>query len=136
MRRSSVLLVLTILLGIALGSGNPQKEMFQTKVLLEKNVSEYAGKDMVVTVRELTLQPGAVGSKHRHPGPVFVYVLEGDVEVEIDGAPPKVYHPGEIFSEEPHQLHLSTRNAGDGRPARILSLILSRKGEPLTQPEN
>ena len=136
MRRSSVLLVLTILLGIALGSGNPQKEMFQTKVLLEQNVSEYAGKDMVVTVRELTLQPGAVGSKHRHPGPVFVYVLEGDVEVEIDGAPPKVYHPGEIFSEVPHQLHLSTRNAGDGRPARILSLILSRKGEPLTQPEN
>jgi quercetin dioxygenase-like cupin family protein len=91
------LLVLTILLGIALGSGNPQKEMFQTKVLLEENVSEYAGKDMVVTVRELTLQPGAVGSKHRHPGPVFVYVLEGDVEVEIEGALPKVYHPGEIF---------------------------------------
>jgi len=136
MRPHSVLLVLTILLGIALGSGNPQKEMFQTKVLLEKNVSEYAGKDMVVTVRELTLQPGAVGSKHRHPGPVFVYVLEGDVEVEIEGAPPKVYHPGEIFSEVPRQLHLSTRNAGDGRPARILSLILSRKGEPLTQPEN
>jgi quercetin dioxygenase-like cupin family protein len=136
MRRSSVLLVLTILLGIALGSGNPQKEMFQTKVLLEKNVSEYAGKDMVVTVRELTLQPGAVGSKHRHPGLVFVYVLEGDVESGDRRSTRQGVPAWGDFFGGPHQLHLSTRNAGDGRPARILSFILSRKGEPLTQPEN
>jgi len=135
MRRYSVLLVIPILLGV-LGSVSPQKETFQTNVLLERDISDYAGKDMMVTVRELTLKPGAVGSKHRHPGPVFVYVLEGDVEVEIEGSPPRVYHPGEIFSEIPHQLHLSTRNADPRRPARILSYILSRKGEPLTQPEN
>jgi quercetin dioxygenase-like cupin family protein len=104
-------------------------------VLVRKDLSTYAGNDMMLTVRELELAPGAGGEKHRHPGPVVVFVLSGSVEVHLDGQPPKVFHAGESFSEDAHQLHISTRNVSSTEPVRLLSYVLSRKGEPLTQPE-
>lgn len=104
-------------------------------VLLRKDVTSYAKTDMVLTVREIVLPPGSVGEKHRHPGPVVVYVIDGDLEIQLQGQPPHVYHRGETFSEDPGQLHLSSRNASQTTPVRLLSYILSRNGEPLTQPE-
>jgi quercetin dioxygenase-like cupin family protein len=62
-------------------------------------------------------------------------VLSGSVEVHLDGQPPKVFHAGESFSEDAHQLHVSTRNISTTEPVRLLSYILSKKGETLTQRE-
>lgn len=89
-------------------------------ILVRKNLSSYAGSDMVLTVRELEFVPGAVGEKHRHPGPVIVYVLSGSVEVHLDGQSPKIFHAGESFSENAHQLHISTRNMSKTKPVRLL----------------
>lgn len=104
-------------------------------ILLRKDLSSYTGSDMMLTVRELEFPPGAVGQKHRHPGPVVVYVLSGSVEVHLDGHSPKIFHAGESFSENAHQLHISTRNMSKTKPVRLLSYIISHKGEALTQPE-
>src|SRR6516162_2204419 len=77
---------------------------------------------------------GLVGSKHRHPGPLVVCVLEGSLEIQSEGASPNTYKPGECFTEEPHQLHVYTRNPSRTRSARVISYILSRNGEALSQP--
>jgi quercetin dioxygenase-like cupin family protein len=115
-------------------SMQPQ-EAFKAKELLQKDLNAYAGGDLVLSVGEITIAPGASGSRHRHPGPTFVYVLEGAVEIELQGAPAKVYRAGETFYEDPHQLHISTKNGSKAEPARILVCHLSHKGEPLTLPE-
>jgi len=112
----------------------PQEE-FKAKELFEKDLRAYAGGDLVLSVGEITIAPDASGSRHRHPGPTFVYVLEGAVEIELEGAPAKVYRAGETFYEDPHQLHISTKNGSKTEPARILVYHLSHKGEPLTLPE-
>ncbi len=104
-------------------------------VLLRKDLSSYTRPDMMLTVRKLEFAPGAVGESHRHPGPVVVYVLSGSVEVHLSGQPPKVFHAGESFSEDAHQLHISTRNISKTKPVRLISYIISHKGEALTQPE-
>ncbi len=111
------------------------QESFRVKRLLEKDLNAYAGGDLLLSVGEITLAPGATGTKHRHPGPTFVYVLEGAVEVELEGTSAKVYRPGETFYEDARQLHISTKNVSETETARILVYHLSRKGEPLTQPE-
>lgn len=77
---------------------------------------------------------GLVGSKHRHPGPLVVCVLEGSLEIQSEGASPNTYQRGECFTEEPHQLHVYTRNPSRTRSARVISYILSRNGEALSQP--
>jgi len=111
------------------------QEAIRAKSLLEKDLNAYTGKNFVLTVGEITLPPGATGSRHRHPGPTFVYVLEGAVEIELEGAPPKVFRAGDSFYEDARQLHISTKNVSATEPARILAYHLSHKGEKLTEPE-
>ena len=103
--------------------------------LFEKDLNAYAGNALLLNVAEVTFPPGATSTKHRHPGPTFVYVLEGAVEIELEGKPAKVYRAGDSFYEEPHELHASTRNVSQREPAKILAYQLSHKGEPLTTPE-
>jgi len=103
------------------------QEAFQAKELLQKDLHAYAGGDLVLSVGEITIAPGASGSRHRHPGPTFVYVLEGAVEIELEGAPAEVYLAGETFYEDPHQLHISTKNGSKTEPARILSTTLATR---------
>jgi quercetin dioxygenase-like cupin family protein len=112
--------------------GMHSEEGFNTKVVLQKDISAYAGRDMLLSIGEVTIAPGASSLKHRHPGPTFVYVLEGSVESEIEGTPTRIYSDGESFYENPRQLHITTRNPSSSKAARILVYHLSRNGEPLT----
>lgn len=111
------------------------QDAFKVKPLLQKDISKYAGADLQFSVAEISLAPGATGTKHRHPGPTFVYVLAGDLEAEFEGVPPRTYRTGETIYEDPRQLHISTRNPSKTEEARILVVHLSRNGEVLTEPE-
>ena len=109
---TSICLVLVSASAISRGQGTTARE----KLLLEKDVSPYAKSDMALTVRELEFAPDLKGTKHRHPGPVVVCVLEGSLEVALEGQPPKTYDRGQCFSEEPRQLHLYSRNVSKTEP--------------------
>ncbi len=129
------LTMISLLFAAFVPAGAQQQEAFKTKELLQKDLNAYAGRDLLLSVAEITIAPGASGSRHRHPGPTFVYVLEGAVEIELEGAPAKVYSAGEAFYEDPRQLHIATRSVSKTESARILVYHLSHKGEPLTEPE-
>src|SRR5262245_27026378 len=45
------------------------------------------GKAARATVQKVTFEPGQKDSPHRHTGPAFVYVLEGEYEHAIDDEP-------------------------------------------------
>ena len=63
----------------------------------------------------MTLEPGQAGVPHRHPGPGFGYVLEGEYEWAIDDQPAKVLKAGETFYEPTGCLHRVSRNPGKGK---------------------
>ncbi|MGH9451176.1 MAG: hypothetical protein ACRD11_11660, partial [Terriglobia bacterium] len=44
-----------------------------------------------VSVITLTVEPGAVSAPHEHIGPVFAYILEGEIENQVEPNPPKTY---------------------------------------------
>ena len=90
--------------------------------------------DWQVTASEITLAPGAVGTAHRHPGFVLVYVLEGDVVTKISDSAEATYSPGQMFYEQPGAVHEVNRNASATKPARFLALIFAKKGLALTTP--
>jgi quercetin dioxygenase-like cupin family protein len=121
-------MAISLLLAASAPPSIEPQEAFQAKKLLQKALHAYAGGDLVLSIGEITIAAGASGSRHRHPGPTFVYVLEGAVEIELEGAPAKVYRAGEIFYEDPHQLHISTKNVSKAEPARILVYHLSHNG--------
>jgi quercetin dioxygenase-like cupin family protein len=82
------------------------------------------GKAASVTVVEVTFEPGKEDQPHRHAGPVFGYVLEGEYEHAIDDQPVKIYKAGETFYEPTGCVHRVARNPNDKQKTRLLAVIL------------
>lgn len=77
---------------------------------------------------------GASSPAHRHSGPVFVYVLEGTVEMQITDGPLTKLTKGETYYEPPGGVHLVSRNASATEPAKLLAFVIGPKGTPPTGP--
>lgn len=74
-------------------------------------------------MRVLTLDwaPGHESPPHRHNAHVFVYVLEGTIEMQVRGGPLTALSPGDTFYETPDDVHVVSRNASATEPAPHLA---------------
>lgn len=71
----------------------------EVKVLSAVDVDEKVnGKAARASTVEVTFEPGASSSPHRHPGPVFGYVIEGEFEFRIEGKPKQTLKAGKWFA--------------------------------------
>lgn len=85
-------------------------------------------------VLEIDLEPGQSSPPHRHSAHVFVYVLEGEIEMQVEGGELTRLAPGEMFYENPDDIHVVSRNASDEEPAKFLVHIIKTVGVPVSQP--
>src|SRR3954454_7561095 len=85
------------------------------------------GKAAKATTVELTMGPGQGSAPHRHPGPVFGYVIEGEYEWAIDDRPARVLKAGETFYEPAGCLHRVSANPGKVK-TRLLAWVIHPKG--------
>jgi quercetin dioxygenase-like cupin family protein len=97
----------------------------QVKVLASYDVKEKLdGKDATVTMVEVTFEPRGAGTSHRHPGPAFVYVVEGTYELGIDDKPTKIYKAGQTFQEPSGCLHRVSRNPSSKGNTKLIAIVL------------
>ncbi len=68
----------------------------QAKTLHQAPLQGVAGKEMIV--KHFALPAKFVGGKHMHPGPVFVYVLEGELTVKLADKT-KTFKAGELYAQ-------------------------------------
>jgi quercetin dioxygenase-like cupin family protein len=87
-------------------------------------VEKLDGKDSKVSFVEVTLEPGEANAPHRHPGPVFGYVLEGEFEWAINKDPAKVFKAGETFYEPAGCLHRVSKSAAKKGKTRVLAVVV------------
>jgi quercetin dioxygenase-like cupin family protein len=90
-----------------------------------------------MTASEVTYPPGESSGKHRHPGFVIGYVLEGQYRFAVNDKPPVVLSAGQMFFESvdaPGDVHAVSGNASTTAPARILAVVFTKKGDPVTIP--
>ena len=86
-----------------------------------------------IVVSEINLAPGQPSSPpHRHNAHVFVYVLEGRVNMQVAGGELVTLSPGEMFYENPDDIHAVSRNASDTESAKFLVHIIKTVGVPVT----
>ena len=81
----------------------------------------------------VTYPPGGASPPHRHDAQVFVYVLEGELIMQVQGGPKVTLKPGETFYESPTDVHAVSANASQTRPATFLVFIIKDKGAPTTR---
>jgi quercetin dioxygenase-like cupin family protein len=88
-----------------------------------------------IVVSEITLAPGQPSSPpHRHNAHVFVYVLEGRVNMQVAGGELVTLSPGEMFYENPDDIHAVSQNASDTESAKFLVHLIKTVGVPVTTP--
>ena len=130
MNRTQLLFVVGVVLalgGMALARAHEDGE--SVKAISAQDIKEKLdGKDAGVTFVEVTLEPGKSGLPHRHPGPGFVYVLEGEYELGIDDQPTKLSKADETFYEPTGCLHRVSRNPAKKGRTRLIAVVLHPRG--------
>ena len=86
---------------------------------------------VTITV-EAEIEAGVAVARHTHPGVESAYVLEGGLEVPIEGQPTRMFKPGDAFQVPPNTPHAGAKN-GD-KKTKILSTYVVEKGKPLASP--
>ena len=104
-------------------NGFQPKPYFQMP--LEKDPSR------VVRLQNVTLQPGAGNTFHRHPGDQWWAIQEGEITFTIKGQQPRVLKAGDYVYVPRGTVH---RNQNlTNRPARAIELNITDKDKPQTE---
>jgi quercetin dioxygenase-like cupin family protein len=102
------------------------------KPLMAKPLPELPGKEAVML--EVSYPPGAKDMAHRHDAHALLYVLEGTIQMQLQGGPQVTLKAGDTFYEGPDDVHVLGRNASNSEPARFVVVLLKRKDAPVLTP--
>ena len=113
------------LLGFAAPAANPTT----VTPLIGKALADAEGREFMMV--EVRYAPGAVDPVHRHDAQVMVYVLEGEIVMQVKGGPETRLRAGQTFYESPTDIHVVGRNASTTQPARFLAVFVKNKDAPV-----
>ncbi|QDW37137.1 cupin domain-containing protein [Bradyrhizobium sp. KBS0727] len=101
-----------------------------TRKILSRTDGPASGYETIIM--DVTLDPGATVGRHTHPGIESTYIMEGEIELPIQGRPTQMLKAGDAFQVPPETPH-----AG-GKPTtaktRLLVNYIVEKGKPLATP--
>jgi quercetin dioxygenase-like cupin family protein len=86
----------------------------------------------VTIIVEAVIEPGVTVARHTHPGIESGYVIEGTLDLPIEGQPTRKLKPGDGFQVPAETPHAGSKN-GDMK-LRITSTYVVEKGKPLASP--
>jgi quercetin dioxygenase-like cupin family protein len=120
-------LVFVILYSVGLDAQAPG---FKITPLLQSTFGDDASKDAVVLIVELA--PGSSTGRHTHPGDCYGTVVEGVVELHVEGREARWIAVGGAYHNPRGTIH-EFRNIGE-QPARLVNTMVVDKGKPRLQP--
>ncbi|KMO11583.1 cupin domain-containing protein [Methylobacterium platani] len=86
----------------------------------------------VTITAEVEIEPGVMVGRHTHPGIESGYVVEGEIELPIEGQPTRVLKAGDGFQVPAGVPHAGSRSGT--KPVRLVSTYIVEKGKPLASP--
>lgn len=121
---------------VAQAQDNPLPAGFTTQPLLKSTMTRdnepirypSVNPEMISVIG--TLEKGGRTPLHLHPIPVYVYVLQGEIELRTEGKATHRYKTGDAFIESQNRKHQAF-NVADG-PSRLLVVFVGEVGKPTT----
>lgn len=107
--------------------GAPAQQNRVTRTDLQRHDLSAPGRE-AIQVR-VDLAPGAAFGKHTHPGEEVIYVLEGQLEYQLEDKPPVTLKAGDVLFIPAGTIH-SARNPGSVTGSELATYIVE-KGKPL-----
>ena len=115
-------------------SQEPRSTAWQTAfTTLQEVKPPFFPDDAEVMTVLVEFPPGDPGTPpHRHPGPCFAYVVEGEMLFELEGAPERVIRAGEAFWEPGGDvIHYQDGNNRNDTPLRFVVTMMCVPGKPM-----
>jgi len=109
-------------------SGFQLKTVLQTSKTLIGQELQFPVSRPQVTAVIVEVAPGGEVSRHLHPVPNFVFILEGTLTVVTEGHGEKVFTAGEGFIDSIHTWHKGV-NRGT-TPVKWLAVFIGEEGKP------
>ena len=126
----SVLLLAALLPGIcAAQQPTPATPSFSSKAVHVSPITGDDKKELVLI--SVSIVAGGGVPLHTHPGDCLGSVIEGTVELLVEGQPARKVSVGEAYNNLRGTVH-GFRNIGDAQ-ARLLNNLVADKGAPRTQ---
>ncbi|ANV99940.1 hypothetical protein LMTR13_06870 [Bradyrhizobium icense] len=115
----------------ALPAGFKTQPLLKTGQTRDKQPIVYPKTDKPEMISVIgTIEPGGRTPLHEHPVPTYVYILEGEVELQSHGGQPYQYKTGEAYIEALNHQH-QLFNKGNV-PAKVLVVFVGEEGQPTT----
>jgi len=83
-----------------------------------------------ITSKVIVIAPGADTGVHVHDTPLYAYVLEGDLTVDVSNGTSKTFKAGDALME----VSIAHHGHNDGKvPVKLLAVYIGAKGVPLSR---
>lgn len=133
MKRTALMLGLTLIVGIVLGIIgshvlNAQPAPFTRVDVLKADLAGMEGKELIV--QRVEFAPRGASGKHWHPGQEAFYVLEGSVVFEMEGHPAVTVKAGEA-AYGPAKIVHEGKNASATASVKLIAFRVHEKGQPI-----
>lgn len=137
MKNGRYLIIIGLLFSVLSGYSQYNQGVLVQKVL--QTDTSYIGQKIIfpggsnneVTIARITFKPGESTGWHKHGFPVFAYVLQGTLTVEIEGRKSVIFFQNSSFSEVIDTLHNGTNSGKDD--LILIAFYLGEKGKPLSE---
>jgi quercetin dioxygenase-like cupin family protein len=100
------------------------------RTIVERADVSVPGREAVVARVEIA--PGVTAGRHTHPGDEVSYVLDGEVELLVEGKPAQLVKAGQAFVIPAGVKH-DAHNPGTV-PVKLVGVYVVDKGQPLATP--
>lgn len=128
MKKLQGIAVAALVAGVFLApSGVQAQQNGVTRTDLQRHDLSAQGRE-AIQVR-VDLAPGVAFGKHTHPGEEVIYVLESQLEYQIEDKPPVTLKAGDVLFIPAGTVH-SARNPGNVKGSELATYIVE-KGKPL-----
>ena len=86
----------------------------------------------VTIVAEVEIEPGVTVARHTHPGIESGYVVEGILDLPVEGQPTRTFKRGDAYQVPAETPHAGSKN-GDTKLKLSITYVVE-KGKPLASP--
>jgi len=117
---------------LGLAGDAPPPPAAAVSTLMQRDLADLPGKEALLLTVEYP--PAGASLPHRHQADVLVYVLEGEVVMQIAGQQPRTLGPGATFYEGPADVHVRSANASATAPAKMLVFMVKDQGRAVSLP--
>jgi quercetin dioxygenase-like cupin family protein len=110
--------------------GAPQVEPYND-ILMRSTLDFEIGNE--IQMREILFEPGWKAPRHYHNSDLFIYVIAGEFEVDMEGSGLKTYTDGQVLRMQPNT-PMDARNSSTVNPLKLAVFQVGYPDSPFVVP--